>query len=133
MSYFKGKTVIVTGASSGIGEATAKEFLLQGAKVILVARSESKMYDAFKDFNQDSYSIYPFDLTNLDDIDSFVKMLIEKEKIGDSRFLTNRITVVIHYNGNGEDGDLERLVEDIEKEGMEAILWNLEAGDFYEN
>lgn len=79
MSYFKGKTVIVTGASSGIGEATAKEFLLQGAKVILVARSESKMQDSFKDFNQDSYSIYPFDLTNLDDIDSFVKMLIEKE------------------------------------------------------
>ena len=45
MSYFKGKTVIVTGASSGIGEATAKEFLSQGAKVILVARSESKMQD----------------------------------------------------------------------------------------
>jgi short-subunit dehydrogenase len=79
MSYFKGKTVIVTGASSGIGEATAKEFLLQGAKLILVSRSESKMYESFKDFNQDSYSIYPFDLTNLDDIDSFVKMLVEKE------------------------------------------------------
>ena len=79
MSYFKGKTVIVTGASSGIGEATAKEFLSQGAKVILVARSEFKMQDSFKDFNQDSYSIYPFDLTNLDDIDSFVKILIEKE------------------------------------------------------
>ena len=79
MSYFKGKTVIVTGASSGIGEATAKEFLSQGAKVILVARSESKMQDSFKDFNQDSYSIYPFDLTNLDEIDSFVKVLIEKE------------------------------------------------------
>ena len=79
MSYFKGKTVIVTGASSGIGEATAKEFLLQGAKVILVARNESKMQNAFKEFNHDAYSIYPFDLTNLDDIDSFVKMLIEKE------------------------------------------------------
>ena len=39
MSYFNGKTVIVTGASSGIGEATAKEFLSKGAKVILVARS----------------------------------------------------------------------------------------------
>ena len=79
MSYFRGKTIIVTGASSGIGEATAKEFLSKGAKVILVARSESKMHDSFKDFNQDSYSIYPFDLTNLDDIDSFVKMLIKKE------------------------------------------------------
>ena len=55
MSYFKGKTVIVTGASSGIGEATATEFLLQGAKVILVARSESKMNDSLKNFNEDSY------------------------------------------------------------------------------
>ena len=79
MSNFNGKTVIVTGASSGIGEATAKEFLSKGAKVILVARSESRMHDSFKDFNQDLYSIYPFDLTNLDDIDFFVKMLIEKE------------------------------------------------------
>ena len=79
MSYFKGKTVIITGASSGIGEATAKEFLSQGAKVILISRSESKMQDSFKDFNRDSYSIYPFDLTNLNDIDSFVKILIEKE------------------------------------------------------
>ena len=79
MSYFKGKTVIVTGASSGIGEATAKEFILHGAKVILVSRSESKMQDSFRGFNQDSYSIYPFDLTNLDGIDSFTKMLIEKE------------------------------------------------------
>ena len=79
MSYFKGKTVIVTGASSGIGEATAKEFLSKGAKVILVSRSESKMRDSFKNFNQDLLSIYPFDLTNLHDIDSFVKTLIEKE------------------------------------------------------
>ena len=79
MSYFKGKTVIVTGASSGIGEATAKEFLSKGAKVILVSRSESKMRDSFKNFNQDLLSIYPFDLTNLHDLDSFVKTLIEKE------------------------------------------------------
>ena len=79
MSYFKGKTVIVTGASSGIGEATAKEFLTQGAKVILVSRNESKMRDLFKDFNSALCPIYPFDLTQLDDIDSFVTMLIEKE------------------------------------------------------
>ncbi len=40
MSYFNGKTVIVTGASSGIGEATAKEFLSKGAKVILVLKTQ---------------------------------------------------------------------------------------------
>ena len=74
MSYFKGKTVIVTGASSGIGEATAKEFLSQGAKVILVSRNESKMRDLFKDFNSALCPIYPFDLTHLDDIDSCYRL-----------------------------------------------------------
>ena len=79
MSYFKGKKVIVTGASSGIGEATAKEFLAQGAKVILVSRSEEKMRDSFKDFTNESYAIYPFDLSKLEDIESFVDELVKKE------------------------------------------------------
>jgi short-subunit dehydrogenase len=39
----KNKTVIVTGASSGIGEATAYAFAQQGANVVLVARSEDKL------------------------------------------------------------------------------------------
>ena len=68
MSYFKGKTIIVTGASSGIGEATAKEFLSQGAKVILVSRSESKMQDSFKDFNSS------FSDTNSSRTRSFLKI-----------------------------------------------------------
>ena len=79
MSHFKGKKVIVTGASSGIGEATAKEFLTQGAKVILVSRSEEKMRDSFKDFSNESYAIYPFDLSKLEDIESFVDELVKKE------------------------------------------------------
>lgn len=37
------KTVLITGASSGIGEATAKEFAQQGAIVLLVARNETKL------------------------------------------------------------------------------------------
>ena len=36
---FEGKTVIVTGASSGIGEAAARMFAREGAEVVLVARS----------------------------------------------------------------------------------------------
>jgi NAD(P)-dependent dehydrogenase (short-subunit alcohol dehydrogenase family) len=38
-----GKTVLVTGASSGIGEATALRFATAGAKVLMVARSADKL------------------------------------------------------------------------------------------
>lgn len=40
---FSGKTVIVTGASAGVGEATALAFARQGANVVLVARREGPL------------------------------------------------------------------------------------------
>ena len=41
--YFKGKVMIITGASSGIGLASAELFASLGAKLVLVARSEQKL------------------------------------------------------------------------------------------
>jgi short-subunit dehydrogenase len=42
-NIFRDKVVIITGASSGIGEATAREFAKNGSKVVLAARSEQKL------------------------------------------------------------------------------------------
>ena len=43
-----GKTVIVTGASRGIGAATAEEFARKGATVVLVAQDEKKLFQLAK-------------------------------------------------------------------------------------
>jgi len=43
MSNIQDKVVIITGASSGIGEATAKELASKGAKLVLAARREDRL------------------------------------------------------------------------------------------
>jgi len=45
---FEGKVVIVTGASSGIGRATAKKFAMEGAKVVAAARRMERL-EALRD------------------------------------------------------------------------------------
>ena len=40
---FKDKVIVITGASSGIGEASAEEFAKRGANIVLVARRKDKL------------------------------------------------------------------------------------------
>lgn len=51
MNLFKNKTVLITGASSGIGEAFAIELNKLGAKLILTARSKDKLEDLAEKMN----------------------------------------------------------------------------------
>ena len=54
-------TAIITGASSGIGEAASKRLLQDGWNVILISRSTDKMQDIVKGY--DKYKIIPCDLS----------------------------------------------------------------------
>ncbi|MBP3270356.1 MAG: SDR family NAD(P)-dependent oxidoreductase, partial [Bacteroidales bacterium] len=51
--YFKDKVIIVTGASSGIGLASARLFASQGACVVMAARSYDKLVDLAPTVNPD--------------------------------------------------------------------------------
>ena len=49
----KDKVVVITGASSGIGEASAKLLAQNGAKVVLGARRESRLQEIVDDIKKD--------------------------------------------------------------------------------
>ncbi|BBI33603.1 SDR family oxidoreductase [Cohnella abietis] len=53
MENTKNKVVIITGASSGIGEATAKLLAEKGAKVVLAARREERLQAIVKEIEQE--------------------------------------------------------------------------------
>ncbi len=52
MSNIQGKVVIITGASSGIGEAAAKELASKGAKLVLAARRENRLQKLQKEIEK---------------------------------------------------------------------------------
>src|SRR5437868_1396624 len=75
----KDKVVIITGASSGIGEATAKLLASKGAKVVLGARREDKLKQiADKIKNGGGQAVYQeLDVTKPSDNDDIVKLAKE--------------------------------------------------------
>lgn len=52
MSEVSGKVVIITGASSGLGNATAKMLASKGAKLVLGARREERLQELVNDIKQ---------------------------------------------------------------------------------
>lgn len=46
LDYYKGKSVLITGGSSGIGFAIARQLVSYGAKVSILARDEQKLLEA---------------------------------------------------------------------------------------
>ena len=52
---FKDKIIVITGASSGIGEAASEEFAKRGANLVLVARNKEKLEQVEK--NLEKYSV----------------------------------------------------------------------------
>ena len=74
-----GKTVLVTGASYGIGEATARSLAAAGATVLVVARSEERLCDLAASINAGGCRAvaYPTDLTDEFAVSTLTKQITE--------------------------------------------------------
>lgn len=109
----KDKIAIVTGASSGIGLATAKLLSKKGAKVVLAARSKDKLESLSKDL--------PGSLAVLTDVREVtqIKQLVE---LSHKHF--GRIDILINNAGRGYDS----LIENVDiKNFQELFELNLRA------
>ena len=49
---YKGKTIIITGASSGIGKDIAISFLEKGANIVINARNKSRLEELSRNFSK---------------------------------------------------------------------------------
>lgn len=94
----KGKNIIVTGGSLGIGKETAKSLVEKGANVLITGRSEERLQNAKLYTNAE---ILEFDIADFDNLTQNAKKCLE--------ILDNRVDVLINNAGIGVRASVEEL------------------------
>lgn len=76
MSRLEGKTIIITGASSGLGAEMARKFAPLGANLVLGARREDKLATLCEELG-DNARYQACDVTRVEDVDALAKRALE--------------------------------------------------------
>lgn len=102
MNTIQNKVVVITGASSGIGEATARLLASQGARVVLGARRTDRLEALAADIRAagGTADVLPLDVTRLDAMQSFIDFAVE---------LHGRVDVLVNNAGVMPLSKLEAL------------------------
>lgn len=79
MSYnpftLEGKTILITGASSGIGKSTAIECSKMGARVIITGRNADRLKETFDSLDGDNHQIFAIDLVSENGINDLIEFI----------------------------------------------------------
>ena len=92
----KVKVVIITGAGSGIGAATARRFHDEGAVVVLNGRRESKLREVGAALGSHRYMIGPADVSTVEDFEALVADIIRR---------CGKIDILVNNAGSGAVGE----------------------------
>jgi NAD(P)-dependent dehydrogenase (short-subunit alcohol dehydrogenase family) len=102
MSKLAGKVAVVTGGSSGIGLATAEQFVAEGAYVYITGRRQNELDAAVKQIGRNVTGVQG-DVSNLADLDRLYAQ-IAKEK--------NHIDIVVANAGIAWHAPLDKITEE---------------------
>lgn len=101
-----GKTVLVTGANSGIGKETAKQLAAKGAKVVIAVRTTEKGHGAKSEIQAQhpdaQLEVMELDLASLASIEKFANIF--KSKHNKLDILVNNAGVMVPPYSKTEDG-----------------------------
>lgn len=78
MSTIQDKVIIITGASSGIGEATTKKLAEEGAKLVICARREDRLKALVESLPTADIIYAVADVTNAEEVQGVVNLALEK-------------------------------------------------------
>jgi NADP-dependent 3-hydroxy acid dehydrogenase YdfG len=118
----KDKVVIITGASSGLGEATARRLAHDGAKLVLGARRLERLHVLAEELSLGKDAVIQTDVTEYDQVKRLVDHAVQ---------LHGRIDVIINNAGLMPHSPLERVkVQDWERTidvNIKGVLYGIGA------
>ena len=112
MRSYHNKVVWITGASSGIGEAMAREFANQGAILVLAARNVEKL-NQLRDTlpNAEIHTVVSLDLTDLSNVDAVVSSVIDQ---------VGRVDVLVNNGGISQRSLVGETPIEVDRKIMEV-------------
>jgi len=95
----EGKTILVTGASSGIGRCTAIECSKMGARVVITGRNEERLIETFGQLQGDGHISIVADMTRYEDIERLVNEVPALDGLSNNAGIT-KVVMVKHLKVN---------------------------------
>ena len=124
MAKLDGKVAVITGASSGIGEATAEALAAEGAAVVVAARREERLEDLIGRINGNGGRTLAVaaDVTDEDQAHALTRRA--KDELGRVDILVNNAGVMLLSRVKRS---LRRVAPDIRHQGVSSEVQTLRA------